>query len=152
MTATSQQQTIPVQIHQASDLIVLAAPMPGLEPEDIAVCISGERVTIRGDYRGSRQDQPEVLISEWTIGPYYREVVLPEAVNGELTNATYGNGVLVLSMPRLKPEQQGGVTEFRLQAVQNTRGQYISHTGAELTPTTTRTRRRQKAHTTRQIK
>src|SRR5262245_17809821 len=74
MATSSQQQTIPVQVHKAADLIVLAAPMPGLEPEDISVYISGERVTIRGDYRGSRQDQPEVLISEWTIGPYYREV------------------------------------------------------------------------------
>jgi HSP20 family protein len=147
---SQQQQSIPVQIHQAADLFVLAAPMPGMEPADISVRIDGERVVIRGDYRGSRQDLPEVLISEWTIGPYYREVVLPEAVNGALTNATYGNGVLVLSMPRLVSEQQRGPAEFRLEAVTDTRGQYINHVGSALEPTTTRTRKRQKAQATRQ--
>jgi HSP20 family protein len=150
MTMTSQRQTVPVQVHQADDLMVLAAPMPGLEPEDISLCISGARITIHGDYRGSRQDQPEVLISEWTIGPYYREVILPEAVNGELANATYGNGVLVLSMPLLKSDQPSGVTEFRLKAVDNTSGQHIGHTGSARKPATDRSRGRKKGRASQQ--
>jgi HSP20 family protein len=136
MTHTSQQpQTIPLQVHQANDCLVLAAPMPGLEPQDIAVIISGNRVTIRGAYRGSCQNQPEVLISEWTIGPYYREVVLSQPVDGALTNATYGNGVLVLSMPMLNPGEQGGYTEFRLEADKGARGQRVGHTGSDIQPT-----------------
>jgi len=110
--------------------------MPGLEAQDIAVIINGNRVIIQGEYRGSRQNQPEILISEWTIGPYYREVVLPQAVDGALTNATYGNGVLVLSMPILQPGKQGGYTEFRLEADKGARGQRVGHTGSDLQPTT----------------
>jgi HSP20 family protein len=68
--AVPSQQTVPVQLHQADDRLVLATPMPGLEPQDIAVVIRGDRVTMRGEYRGSRQEQPEILVSEWTIGPY----------------------------------------------------------------------------------
>jgi HSP20 family protein len=135
MTPTSQ-QTVPLQVHQAENRLVLAAPMPGLEPQDIAVIINGNRVTVRGEYRGSRQHQPEILISEWTIGPYYREVVLPQPVDGALTNATYGNGVLVLSMPILHPGEQGGYTEFRLEADTGTRGQRVGHTGSDIQPTT----------------
>ena len=82
-------QPVPVQLHQANDRLVLATPMPGLEPQDIAVVIRGDRVTMHGEYRGSRQEQPEILVSEWTIGPYYREITLPQPVNGGLTNATY---------------------------------------------------------------
>jgi HSP20 family protein len=144
MTITSQQQqSIPVQIHQADNRLVLAAPMPGLEPQDISVIISGDRVTIRGEYRGSRQDQPEVLVSEWTIGPYYRDIVLPQPVNGVLTNATYGNGVLVLSMPTLEPGKQGGYTEIRLETITGARGQYVGHTGSDIQPTATRESRQQ---------
>jgi len=136
MTTTSQhQQSVPLQVHQADNRLVLAAPMPGLEPQDIAVIINGNRVTIRGEYRGSRQNQPEILISEWTIGPYYRDVVLPQSVDGTLTNATYGNGVLVLSMPILPPGAQGGYTEFRLEADKGTRGQRVGHTGSDIQPT-----------------
>jgi Hsp20/alpha crystallin family len=98
-----------LQVHQADGRLVLAAPMPGLEAEDISVIISGNRVTLRGEYRGSRQNQPEILISEWTMGPYYREVVLPQPVDGALTNATYGNGVLVLSMPICNRESRRAI-------------------------------------------
>lgn len=150
MTMTSQQQTMPIQVHQADDRMVLAAPMPGLEPQDISVHISGDRVTIRGDYRGSRQAQPEVLISEWTMGPYYREIVLPQPVSGELTNATYGNGVLVLSMPTLEPGQQGKATEFRLETIHNARGQRLGHTGSTIQPITTPRSRRRMSQTIRQ--
>ena len=46
-----------------------------------------------------------MLVEEWRIGPYYREISLPQPVDGNLTNATYGNGVLLLSMPRAQPNQ-----------------------------------------------
>jgi HSP20 family molecular chaperone IbpA len=109
--------------------------MPGIEPEDISVSIHGNRVTIRGDYRGSRHDQPETVISEWTIGPYRRDVSLPQPVSGGLTNATYGNGVLVLAMPTLEPGMQEDAMEFRLVADTGTRGQRVGHTGLEIEPT-----------------
>jgi len=133
---TSQpEQTVPVQLHRAQGLLVLAAPMPGLEPQDISVSIHHDRVTIRGDYRASRHDQPETVISEWTMGPYHRDLSLPQPVSGRLTNATYGNGVLVLAMPTLEPDMQEDVTEFQLEADTGTRGQRIGHMGSEIEPT-----------------
>jgi HSP20 family protein len=151
--STQQQQTVPVQLHQADDLLVLATPMPGLEAEDILITVKGDHLTMRGEYRGSRRDQPEVLLSEWTIGPYYREVVLPHAVDGELTNATYGNGVLVLSMPKALSGSKGREAEFHLQALKDTRGQHIRHTGKNMQPTTgqsRRARRKPASHQTNQ--
>jgi HSP20 family protein len=135
-------QSVPVQIHQTDTLIVLAAPMPGLEPQDISVAIAGDKVTIQGSYRGSRQEKDEVMVAEWTIGPYEREVVLPQPVNGHLTNATYGNGVLVLAMPKAEAKGEDGHAEFRIEVVQATVGQRIGHTGSELRPTTTEEHRR----------
>jgi len=135
-------QSIPVQIHQSDDHIVLAAPMPGLEPQDISIVIAGDKITIHGSYRGSRQEKENTLVAEWTVGPYTREVVLPQPVNGPLTNATYGNGVLVLAMPKAQAESDGGHTEFQIEVVQATLGQRIGHTGSELRPTTTEEHRR----------
>jgi len=137
-------------MHQTSDLLVLAAPMPGLEPDDITVATNGDRNIVCGEYRGSRHAQPEALLSEWTIGPYYREVTLPQLVHGELTNATYGNDVLVLSIPKLAPGAQEGDTEFRLQALTDTRGQRVGHTGAYIEPTTTQARHQRRAQENRQ--
>jgi HSP20 family protein len=133
-------QSVPVLIHQNDTHIVLAAPMPGLEPQDISVMIAGPKVTINGSYRGSRQNKEDVLSAEWTIGPYTREVTLPQPVNGQLTNATYGNGVLVLAMPKTKAEESP--TEFHIEVVQATVGQRIGHSGSDLRPTTTEEHRR----------
>jgi HSP20 family protein len=136
-TSSPKQQTIPVQIHQNGEFIVLAAPMPGLEPQDITVSIADDRVMIHGEYRGSRQDNAETLMSEWTVGPYHREVVLECPVNGSMTNATYGNGVLALSMPKLQRGERGEAVEFHLDVVDATKGQRVGHTGTEMRPTTT---------------
>jgi len=130
-------KTVPVQLHRAPGRLVLAALMPGLEPQDISVSIHHDRVKNRGDYRASRHDQPETVMSEWTMGPYYRDLSLPQPVSGELTHATYGNGVLVLAMPTLEPGTQGDATEFQLEADTGTRGQRVGHTGSDIEPTRT---------------
>jgi HSP20 family protein len=130
-------QTVPVQIHETDDHIVLTAPMPGLEPLDISVTVDGDRVTIRGDHRGSRLGRSVILVSEWTVGPYRRETTIPHSVNGRLTKATYGNGVLVLSMPKMAPAGQSRHDQFQLEVVEASRGQRAGHTGARTEATTT---------------
>lgn len=46
------------------------------------------------------KDIKELLLDEWSIGEYHRELELPEPVDGSLANVTYGNGVLVISLPK----------------------------------------------------
>lgn len=116
---------------------MVAAPMPGAEPEDITITIAGACVTIRGAERGPNQHERELLIAEWTFGPYYRELTLPEPVDGPLTNATYANGVLLLAMPKLGDRPQTS-TEFHLQPVGRTpHGERVGHSGSTIAPTTT---------------
>jgi HSP20 family protein len=129
-------QTVPVRVYQSDEHLMLAAPMPGLEPGDISVDVCGTAVTIRGDERGTGQHQRDLILAEWAIGPYYREVSLPQPVDGSLTNATYGNGVLVLSMPKLKAGQTGMGANFKLRPIEATRGERVGHAGKEILPKT----------------
>jgi HSP20 family protein len=116
----------------------LAAPVAGLEPGDITVAIEGKRVTIQGKERGPHQHDLDLLKAEWTIGPFFREVVLPKNVDGSLANATYGNGVLVLTMPKANGREKPTRTEFTLEAIEPTRGERIGHVGHKIQNTTTR--------------
>jgi HSP20 family molecular chaperone IbpA len=77
-------QTLPVRLYQTDTHLVLAAPMPGLEPGDIRIEISGTAVSIQGAERGVGQHRRDLSVEEWTIGPYEREVSLPQPVNGSL--------------------------------------------------------------------
>jgi HSP20 family protein len=135
MTAMEREpQTVPVRVYQSDEHIMLAAPMPGLEAGDISVDVLKNHVTIRGEERGPGQHQRDLVLEEWTIGPYHRKISLPQAVDGSLTNATYGNGVLVLSMPKLRAGQTGCGANFQLQPVEATRGERVGHAGKEIHP------------------
>lgn len=127
----------PIRMYHSQDHLCVAAPMPGMEPEDISVTITGNLLIIRGEQRGARQDERDLLVAEWVIGPYYREVDLPIPVNGALTNATYGNGVLVVSMPKVQPGQKGTDGSFQLDAITATRGEHVGHAGREMRPVST---------------
>ena len=149
MTNASEPQTFPVRVYQTDDLIMLAAPMPGLAPEDITIMVDGDHITIRGEQRGPRQAERDLLVVEWTIGPYFREITLPVPVSGQLTNATCGNGVLMLSMPKLKEGQRIEPVEFQLQSGQSPHGERVGHTGSAIRKTTTEQHQRKKARTAR---
>ncbi len=143
----AQPEHVPVRVYQSDNRLMIAAPMPGLEPEDISVTVAGNRVTINGQLRGKRQEDMALLVDEWTVGPYYREIVLPQPVDGQLSNASYGNGVLVLMLPKLSSSEQHSPAEYHLEAIGATRGERVGHMGQEILPSST-TEHRQQVHQT----
>jgi len=133
-----QTKRLPVRVYRNENQFALAAPMAGLEPQDIIVTVEGKRVTIHGKLRGPRQDDLDLLKAEWSFGPYQRTLLLPENVDGSLANATYGNGVLVVTLPRAKGMRNPQRTEFSLEPIGATRGERIGHMGHDIQGTSTR--------------
>jgi HSP20 family molecular chaperone IbpA len=97
------------------------------------VAVNGKTITIMGQERGPGQHDREPMICEWTIGPYFREVVLDEPVDGLLTNATYGNGVLVLNMAKQLMASRCPPI-LRSTDIDATRGERIGHKGSDIRP------------------
>ncbi len=94
------QQHIPVKVYQTAERLMVAAPMPGLEPENIAVEVTADGfLFIQGDLRGRLKEIKELLLDEWSAGAYQRELALVTPVNAECANVTYGNGVLLVTLP-----------------------------------------------------
>jgi HSP20 family protein len=95
-------QQIPVKVYRTADRLMVAAPMPGLQPEDILVEVTDSgHLILQGEVRGILKDVKELLLDEWTVGGYYRDLGLPTgiAVDGTQGTVTYGNGVLVVALP-----------------------------------------------------
>ena len=134
---------LPIRVYEAGQKVMIAAPMPGLAPQDISVTVDGERVSIRGAERGPHQHGVHLVEAEWTVGPYVRDVHLPGPVTAALTNVTYGNGVLVVAMPRTQSEESGAA-EIRLETIAPARGQRVGHFGRVPKRTTTAEHRRAK--------
>ena len=64
MTTQGQPNGVPVRMYTPDSRITIAAPMPGLEPHDIAVSVADAHVTIRGQERGPRQHERDRLLAE----------------------------------------------------------------------------------------
>jgi HSP20 family molecular chaperone IbpA len=102
------QQTVPVKVYRSTDLLTVAAPMVGLGPEDIAAELTADgRLVLHGtlcspptDTCGGFKGSKEVLVDEWAVGPYHREIPIDTPVDGASAKLTYGNGVVVVALPR----------------------------------------------------
>lgn len=93
-------QYIPVNVYETDEDVLIIAPMPGVEADNIDIEVLGKRVTLRASLRGPGQENRRYLIHEWSYGPYERVVELPVEVDGENANASHSNGVLALSLPK----------------------------------------------------
>lgn len=120
-------QQIPVKVYRSADRLMVAAPMPGLQPEDILVQVTENgHLVIQGDLRGLLKDIKELLLDEWSVGGYYRELPLPDAVDGTLANVSYGNGVLVVALPISERTRPASLT---LDTVGPSRGEHMGKSG-----------------------
>jgi HSP20 family protein len=100
MPESSKVQMIPLKVYLAAQRLSVAAPMAAMEPEDILIEITAEnRLLLDGKVRGILKDVKELVLDEWSAGAYYRDYQLPSPVDGSQATATYGNGVLVVTMP-----------------------------------------------------
>jgi HSP20 family protein len=94
------QQHIPLKMYRTAERLMVAAPMPGLEPEDIVVEVTANGyLLLHGELRSRLKDVKELLLDEWSAGAYHRELALVAPVNAECANVTYGNGVLMVTLP-----------------------------------------------------
>jgi HSP20 family protein len=121
------QQRIPVKIYRTDGRLMIVAPMAGLEPENISVEITVDgRLFIHGNMRSMLKEVKELLLDEWSVGVYHRELELPVAVDAACANVTYGNGVLTVTLPISKQTYPARLTLVR-QAP--TRGQRRGNAG-----------------------
>lgn len=91
-----------------------AKSCPGLEPENISIDIGVNQITIKDEECGPRPHSANLIVNEWSIGPYYRQVPLHQNIRASLTNATYGNGVLVIDA-EMAGRQRGSKSQLYLQ-------------------------------------
>src|SRR5882724_10175896 len=107
LTDMTEHHRVPVKVYRSLDLLTVAAPMAGLGAEDITVEVTSDgRLVLDGRLcavpkldRGPLEGVKDVLVNEWMVGPYHRELALGTPVDGQAATVTYGNGVLVVALP-----------------------------------------------------
>ena len=98
-----------LDLHQTPDEIVVTASLPGLKAEDVDITITGQTLSIRGEFKADETvDRDQFLYRERRYGTFHRQLQLPVRVRGEAASATFEDGVLTLHVPKaeeVKPRQ-----------------------------------------------
>ena len=104
-----------VDVFQTDNLIVVYAQAAGTDMSDIQVSIEGDADIVLIEGRRLRPEHiafPKKKVDgayfteECVWGDFYRRIILPESVDIENADAKIKNGVLILVLPLMKPEEK----------------------------------------------
>ena len=103
-----------VDVAEDDEEVTVRAEIPGMDPKDLDVTISGNHLVLAGEKKESAEKKGKGFYhSERRFGAFHRSLPLPEAVDPDNVEAEYANGVLVI---RLKKSPSAPVKRIDVQA------------------------------------
>ena len=99
---------LPLDIYETEDELVVKASLPGFKPEDVDVSITGDTLSIKGEYKAEEEQKKRSYYRrEHRYGSFHRAITLPTEVESDKAEAVFEHGVLTLTMPKaesMKPK------------------------------------------------
>ncbi len=90
--------------------VVVRAEVPGVEKKDLDISIGEASVTIKGETRREeKEEKGEYYRCEISRGAFSRTVALPADVDGTKAKASFKEGMLELTIPKLEKAKRHSV-------------------------------------------
>jgi HSP20 family protein len=90
-----------IDVAETDEEVTVRAELPGMDPKDLDVSISGNQLVLSGEKKESSEDKgKDYYHSESRYGSFRRAVRLPEGTDAEHVDAQYANGVLTLHLKK----------------------------------------------------
>jgi HSP20 family protein len=97
---------LPLDVKEAQDGYQIVAPVPGFKPEEVDVTFSEGVLRIHAQHTTrSTQEQGGYLRREVASGNFQRAIQLPGDVKDDGIQATFEDGMLTISLPKLPRPQ-----------------------------------------------
>ena len=90
---------MPMDVWQADDGFHVFLDLPGVDPDSVDITTERNILTITAERRAEYQQGQNVLIAERPQGTFTRQLQLGDTVDAENIEASYGDGVLHLTLP-----------------------------------------------------
>lgn len=95
-----------LDIHESDNAYNVVVPLPGLTADQINVRIHNSVLTISGELPQPKvAENSKVVVQERSYGTFSRSVSLPQSVDEDKVEASYENGVLNLTLPKVPQAQ-----------------------------------------------
>ena len=91
-----------VNVIDHDDEVVVRAEVPGVKKDDLDISVTENAVTINGSSkREEKEEKGDYYRCEIASGAFARTVGLPSSVDTEKVKASFEDGVLELTMPKI---------------------------------------------------
>jgi len=100
-----------IDVVSKPEAFVVKAALPGVKPEDIETTITGDTLTIHGKFHEEEKREAEgYLYRELSRGEFRRSVGLPTGIKADAADATFKDGILTLTIPKVEPIKPREIT------------------------------------------
>jgi len=90
-----------LDISESDTTVIVRAEIPGVDPKDLDITVTGDRLTIAGEKKETVEKKDrDVFHCESRYGSFSRTVPLPATVDQQAVNAEYTHGVLTVTLKK----------------------------------------------------
>lgn len=94
-------------IKETQEMFVVDLAVPGMEKTDFKIDLQEKTLTISAEKKSEvNQDNEKFTRREFHYNSFSRSFSLPENVNTDNIEAKYVNGILTITIPKLKAEEK----------------------------------------------
>ena len=99
-------RTMPLEVYETPDAVVVKALLPGVSPADLQVTAEEDVLILRARTESAQANDEWIWhLREIGYGEFSRAIRLPKDVDADRAEASFENGVLTLTLPKVaKPE------------------------------------------------
>ena len=94
-----------VNVYEYDDKIGIVAEIPGLDKKNVTIDVEEQVLTISGDKHGFDTDGGKCITRELKQSSFKRSFTLGEHLSGEDVSASFKDGMLSVSIPKVTPEK-----------------------------------------------
>jgi len=91
----------PLDVSEKDDQVKVIAELPGVDPKDVKVELTGNVLSIRGEKKSEKESKGDSWLQvERSFGSFQRSIVLPDGVDAEKVKASAHDGVLTIEIAK----------------------------------------------------
>lgn len=91
-----------LNVYETEKKFELTLALPGMSKDDIELSVENHTLTISGERTFEEENGRKYHRVESRFGKFERSLPLPDIIDVDNINATYENGVLTVTVPKLK--------------------------------------------------
>ncbi len=92
-----------VDVYQTDKKIYIQSTIAGVNPDNLQISLHHDLLTIKGKRESNKNIRPEqYLYKECYFGSFSRSIILPSEVDSRRVEASLENGILTVSLEKVK--------------------------------------------------